>query len=386
MRGLSGEDAGLRCSFLDAQPDGRFLPPALWRNRLRLTKDTLLRNAAPRSDRTASCNETRDELAAVSAGPCGAGPRPRGEGRLCACAGFSDRLRRRRGRVRSAARHPGAAARGSPSGRLRRDARRPRRAHRRPRLLPVRRQADHGQGFHGRGLRAEADGGVGRSGEDGEVAAAADGDRDAARLSGDHHRAAGGGGHLRPPPRIGRRRQSRRPPDQHRRFGRAGGPRQRARPAQERRGDAGAAKDAGRRRQHAAVDCRPGVGGARLGRRDRRADAGGDRAEGDPRAVLRAARPAQRRSRAIRLGRHGACDAAAARSDLRRFSRARGGAGDARRRPGRHHDGRRHSRPRPSRERSRRSTPGSAWNRATSPCAPNSPIPSASSCPACSPI
>ena len=38
------------------------------------------------------------------------------------------------------------------------------------------------------------------------------------------------------------------------------------------------------------------------------------------------------------------------------------------------------------RERSRRSTPGSARNRATSPSAPNSPIPDRKLCPACSPI
>ena len=227
---------------------GRKVPAAaLWRNRLRLTKDTLLRNAAPRSDRTASRNETRDELAVVS----------------LALAALALGLAAKGGFVHAPV-SPiafGVAAavfaallaiRALPLG------------VRRPVVFVVTLAALAAligglayfqfvvkptmvKGFMAAAFAPKPTAVSVEAARDREVAAAADGDRDAARLSGDHHRAAGGGGHLRPPPRIGRRRQSRRPPDQHRRFGRAGGPRQRARPAQERRGHAGAAEDAGRR-------------------------------------------------------------------------------------------------------------------------------------------
>ena len=55
-------------------------------------------------------------------------------------------------------------------------------------------------------------------------------------IQGRRHRAAGGRRRHRDPFRIGRRRRGRRAADQYRRFGRAGGSRQRPRPAHERRG------------------------------------------------------------------------------------------------------------------------------------------------------
>ena len=61
---------------------------------------------------------------------------------------------------------------------------------------------------------------------------------------------------------------------------------------------------------------------ARLGRRERRAHAGHHRAEGDQSAIRRQARLAQRRSRAICRGGDEPRDPPAARSDLRRLSRA----------------------------------------------------------------
>ena len=152
--------------------------------------------------------------------------------------------------------HPLPAAKGSPADRFPCDARAPCGLDRRARLFPVRHQAEHGQGFHERRHRAEADGGDGRSRQNRAVAASTERNRDAARLSGHLHRAAGGGQCHRHPFRVGRRRQCRRPLDQYRRFGRAGGPRQRPRPAQERRGDARAAKNAGGRGQHPAIECR----------------------------------------------------------------------------------------------------------------------------------
>ena len=79
-----------------------------------------------------------------------------------------------------------------------------------------------------------------------------------------------------------------------------------------------------------------------LRRRLGRADARSDRAKVDPRALLGPPRPAQRRSRPVRVGRHGARDPAAARPDLRRLPRAGGGARAPGRRAGRRHDGRRH--------------------------------------------
>ena len=68
---------------------------------------------------------------------------------------------------------------------------------------------------------------------------------------------------------------------------------------------------------------------------DCRSHARGDRPEGDSRALRGPARPAQRRSRTICRRRREPRHLAAARSDLRRLSCARGRAGDARRRPGR---------------------------------------------------
>ena len=102
--------------------------------------------------------------------------------------------------------------------------------------------------------------------------------------------------------------------------------------------------------------------------------------------VRRQARPAQCRSRAICRGGDKPGDAPAARPDLRRLSRARGGFALARRRSARQHDRRRHPWPQfrgqdrgDRRARQRRI-------RATSPRAPCSPILTASFCPACSPI
>ena len=152
-----------------------------------------------------------------------------------------------------------------------------------------------------------------------------DGDRHVARLSGrssSRRRSAGvvTAIHFE----FGRRRRSRRAADQHRQFGRAGRPRQRPRAAQERRRDARRAKGRSSPGQHAPIDRRHGARDARFGRRDRRAHARRDRAEGDQGALRRPARPAQRRSRAICRGRREPRHAAAARSDLRRLSRARG--------------------------------------------------------------
>ena len=125
---------------------------------------------------------------------------------------------------------------------------------------------------------------------------------------------------------FGRRRRSRRAAHQHRRFGRAGGPRERPRPAQERGRNARPPENAGRPGQHSSIDRRHRARHARFRRRDRRTHPRRHRAEGDPGALRRPARPAQRRHRAICGGGDGPGDAPAARSDLRRLSRSRGGA------------------------------------------------------------
>ena len=139
---------------------------------------------------------------------------------------------------------------GSPAARVSDRAGSPRRADRGARLFPVRHQAQHGQGFHERRLRAEADGGDGRSGESREMAPRADGDRHVACVSGRRHCAAGGWRRHGDPFQFGRRRRSRRAPHQYRQFGRTGGPRQRPRAADERRRDSGAPKDALGEGQH----------------------------------------------------------------------------------------------------------------------------------------
>ena len=106
-----------------------------------------------------------------------------------------------------------------------------------------------------------------------------------------------------------------------------------------------APEDAGRSGQHPAIDRRHGACDPRLGRGDGRADPRGHRPEGDQGAVRRPARPAQCRSRAICRGGNEPRDPAAARSDLRRLSRPRGGFARARRRSAGQNDRRRHSRP-----------------------------------------
>ena len=212
----------------------------------------------------ASSDETRDELAIVCSGAGCARRRSGGAARASARPGLSDRLRRRGRRLRPHAPDPHAAASRPASGRFPGDARLPRRADRRARLFPVRHQAEHGQGVPQRSSRAEADRGVGRGGPDRTMAAAIDRDRHDARLSGDRHRSASGRRRQRPSFRIGRRRRSRPAPDQYRRFGRTGRPRQRPRAAQKRRGDAGEAEDASHRRQHAPVHGRFGARRARF--------------------------------------------------------------------------------------------------------------------------
>ena len=323
------------------------------------------RNAATRSEEAAGSDDTRSRLGVAGCCARRAGPRGRGEDGALGRRRASGRLRGHRRDLCRFDRDPGAPPPRPPSGGVSCHAGAARRDHGRPRLFPVRHQADPGQRLHFGRLRAETHGRMGAAGDLRAMVAATHRDRLAARLSGHLHRPAGRRRDLGHPFRIGAGREGRRPADQYRRFGRAGRPPERPGAVAQRRSDARPAEDAGAGRQHPAGHARFGPRVARQRGRHGAAHAGDHRPEGDPGAVQRAHRHSQRRSRPVRRGRHAARIAHPARPDLRRFSGDRGGAGDRRRRAGSDDDGRRDARARPLPARSRRSTPASAPNRAT---------------------
>ncbi len=185
-----------------------------WRRRSRTAKHRCAGTLRRDSERAAGSNETRNQLdtAGACAGRSGRGRRRADGG--SASRRPSPRVRRSGRGLRSAARDPLAAASYPSPGRLSGDAGAARGDHRGARLFPVRHQAADGEGLHLGGLRPQAHDGRGRAGPVRKMAARAQRDRDAARLSGHLHRPAGRGRHLRDPLRVGAGRKRGRPPDQ----------------------------------------------------------------------------------------------------------------------------------------------------------------------------